>query len=342
MRPVSSVNGGENRRLKGKKNISLSQTYPDIRNDEKKETDCNVIEEKRPKTAFTAYTGRPFFVNFTPKSIGKEGPKISIGTKLPSLTNPQQTPGPGSYNPPTSPADCRIRHIFPKSQSNSTPVSPTQNIGYFVEHQFPEIRPVTIGTSTKKTFFNLNDSPAPTYLPETRISQNAHRIAERIDFRYSDETIPGPGAYSPNFRVMDHVPSFPVSGPKTRDSWLKNGESTPGPGSYTPTIKGVNAKDLLWSMNEKQKKKMKKHGVIGIENFVIHIGNVMTVDEAMRYIERHPELRDLIKELMEFILMEKPSDPVGYIHQYFESIKKEKEEKEPKNSNDDEPIQFYF
>lgn len=44
-------------------------------------------------------------------------------------------------------------------------------------------------------------------------------------------------------------------------------------------------------------------------------------EEVMKYQREHPEIREVIREMMEQVIEHKPEDPLSFVKEYFLSLK---------------------
>ena len=296
--------------------------------------------EKRSQSsaAFIRYKaeyGKPSIGTF-----GSDAPMFTISSSRRNKVSRFQTPGPGAYNPPIEPQEnLKIKRRIPIAQRDVDKGSLTMNIDFIDKAIFPnkEIGK-TIGTKSGGTFYMINDSPGPSYVPKSTLSTRGHKITSRTGKR-NDNDNPGPGKYSPTNPAMPKAPSYTCQGPKDRSKWLVT-ENNPSPSEYSPKMNNVLRKQPQWTIGEKSRRTKTRQNpnppksrFIAIDYFVIPLGLDADIEADKKYIDEHPAIREMIRDVMEIIMEFKPDDPLDYMRQYFSRFKKPP--KQPKESYDD-------
>ena len=161
--------------------------------------------------------------------------------------------------------------------------------------------------------FHLGDSPGPgAYelgIPSTK-PQKMHLIETRHDEKI-DSDLPGPGTYDDSSYTIKG--GLLPQGNVNRTEWLNSKrDSTPGPGKYNETPEKLT--------------KGKQNKVMAIGHFYIHLNQFKNSQEAKDEINRYPDLRNIIEEISEQIIKNKPEDPLEYLRSYFAKTDKRKSE----------------
>lgn len=281
---------------------------------------------QRPSTSMAPFRPRKEFFDGTFSNFGKDAPKIVIRNKFYDDKLPPTAPGPGSYNIPSvkiSP----LTSTIPKSTKFYDPPCATLNADLQNIREFPTVRSINIGPKSNKSFFDLNDSPGPSYFPPSTLSRKSHRIANRTQERALTEDNPGPGTYNPKLASLERTPKYWLSGPRQRDDWLRDKMNRPGPGQYTPNDLYLSESKQIptLSFGEKSKRKGKTNTPIVVDSVLIRLEPGMDRNDAMNYITRNPQLKYFVGDLMNEIITNKPSNPLSYIRDKFQSLKTERD-----------------
>lgn len=291
-------------------------------------------------------------------TFGEDAPHFTIPSSRrdsASFQEQSQFPGPGAYDifNNTKPISSRIA---PTAQFRSASLDKgiasafnndetlTSNIDFIDNRQFPQSKPVYIGVRTKHDFYDIIDSPGPSYvppLPDTRIH---HRIlSSGRDYNSESakaNTDPiGPGAYNVKYTLLTkREPSYNIGDSSSRGNWMTASESSVGPGSYNPVV--TTKKEPQWSIgkksrpsgnsryefidyDEKIKRKASKNvpkDLIAVDQLIIHLEILKDPKGARSYIVNHPQLRNIVHQILELVLAEKPDNPVAFIENYFKDI----------------------
>lgn len=165
-------------------------------------------------------------------------------------------------------------------------------------------------------------------MPPSTLSTRSHKIELRMPIKRDFET-PGAGEYSPKDPAEKHRPEYQFSGPKRRDNWLDSDtHRNPGPSHYRPKVKVTQKKEPEWTIGEKSRRSSRrkhpnppKSRFFGVDRFIVPLDASENLDADWKYIDSHPDIRDLIHFLMDRIIREKPEDPVGFIREYYMGMK---------------------
>ncbi|OHS94727.1 hypothetical protein TRFO_39076 [Tritrichomonas foetus] len=266
---------------------------------------------------------------YTPSisSFGKEAPKYTIPSSRRDLKPLMNNPGPGAYNPPIEPQmNLKMKSRFPMAQKAVEEPNLTMNIEFINRPVFPNNRASTIGSRTEQPFFYINDSPGPSYVPQSTLSVQAHKITNRINLT-KIEDVPGPGKYEPKNPGVNKAPAYSVQGPKKRDEWMTI-QKNPAPTDYSPKVKVTMKKEPQWTIGKKSRRSKRrknpnppKSRFIALENFVIPLGIEADAEEEKKYIDEHPAVRKIVQEIMELVRKERPDQPLDLIRKHFEQFK---------------------
>lgn len=271
-------------------------------------------------------------------NFGKDAPKIAIGCSRPKPVFPDQTPGPGHYDPGDPGESRRIPHQISKYQER-TMKNVTANIDYINYRVFPSTIGTTIPKTSHQEYFSFDkDIPGPSFNPPSTLTSKGHKIEPIRVERSPGEAAPGPGYYNP---VFDQTKPAYVS-KTTRNTDHFPGSTTPGPGHYNPNFDAqltVQPKFTIGSKvrNKRRRKndppEVPKGKLIGVAQFVFPLDPSMDEDEVFRYIASHPALKFVVNEIMDYVLVNKPEDPIKFIYDLF-AEEKEARRKEAEPSNE--------
>ena len=260
-------------------------------------------------------------------SFGKDAPKISIGCSRPQPVFPNRDPGPGAYTPKDPGESRKIYHQIPKAVDKPIK-SETADINFINYRVFPKIRPQTICKTGHQDYFSFDPNiPGPVYDPPSTFSNKGHKIEPLRTERKIQDSTPGPGYYSPK----DDPPKgsfFYTTSPRNTDHYAKS--IAPGPGTYNPNFYAELSVQPRWSIGKKGRfrKRRKcdppevpKGKLIGISSFLVQLDPSMNESDVLKFVANHPELKLLITEVIDQILVDKPENPLGYIREYFMALK---------------------
>ena len=267
-------------------------------------------------------------------TFGKDGPHITISSSRRDPPDPDKVPGPGTYDP----RDGNPRRLQPEirsSRKDQNAATLTSNIDYIDRRTFPETRQMKIGEKTNFDVFSVIDSPGPNYVPSSEVDmQRSHVIASR-HIPKPPEVTPGPGAYTP--KPLKRAPMI-VLGPKPRYDWME-GEDTPGPGHYDPrealdrTI-GASLSGHVSGRRSRANSAMAFGGgdLLAIDQIIVRLSKIGEPAETRRYAAKHPELKDIVREIFAMVLDRKPQNPLEMLREEYERIREECYDVVPRNS----------
>lgn len=315
----------------------LSSTLPRPRKlDNSSNNDSNIkrphtsIAGKRPRTSLK-YSLAPG------NNFGKDAPKFTIPSSRREEIDIFPLPGPGQYEISDINEYRKIKPVFPKSRPQTVIISPTANVEFSNYRSFPEIKDMHIFSRNKFEFYDVIESPGPEYAPKEKITQIPHKISckEQDNSDLKNAHI-GPGSYSLKYPYMPRDPAFNFYGPKRRDDWITDRRNHPGPGQYDPN--DVKKREPQWTIGRKSRLSRRnkslnpttKKDLIAIDQCIIGLEQLANPSAARQYIMTHPQLREVVHEMIEVILNVKPDDPVAYLEDYFTEIKKFQPPKEKK------------
>lgn len=254
--------------------------------------------------------------SFLPKStLSSQAHKITSRTKI--ITSKMNNPGPGKYNP-----DPGLNVNFPKQPAYSC--------------QGPKRRDDWI---IKSIDYNVTDERTNRRLRSKSAQRQARQALSR--------TAPTP----------DKNNLFNLFNPENYNSFETDFEfysrtggvdninipncTGPGPSDYSPQHMVVTRKNPQWTIGKKSRKSKKrknpnppKSRFIGIDMFVIPLGLDSDVEADRRYIDEHPAIREMVHEVMEAILYNKPQEPLLMVKEYFMQLKQILNDKNKRKSLD--------
>mgnify|MGYP002471917297 CR=1 FL=1 len=143
----------------------------------------------------------------------------------------------------------------------------------------------------------------------------------------------GPGSYDAKYSLLrKREPSYDISKTNNRYDWMTPNEGSPGPGFYSPVdVKKndenerprkksqVRYKDFYEKIRENESRNAPKD-LIAVDQFIIHLEILKDPKACRSYIVNHPQLRNIVHEIIEQVLNSKPENPVAFIEQYFKDI----------------------
>ncbi|OHS93316.1 hypothetical protein TRFO_11950 [Tritrichomonas foetus] len=278
-------------------------------------------------------------------NFGKDAKKITIGMSRPEPKQSIFMPGPGAYDPPRQPLSHRFRTAISNYYPEKDFSTLTSEIDYRSERQFPETRPMTVGTRPNRALWDVINSPPPNYINKRPFADvPSHKIQSRHGVA-KIEPFPGPGTYDPTpvneFVHTTHL----VMGNERRGHWMVN-ENNPSPADYSPEKKNILVKEPGFTIGSKSRRNKRrernqspKKATIGIDVFLVKIDPSINEAEAREYVKSHPDLKYVLHEVIEEILEKKPAAPVGYMRDYFIEKKKEMGIADPEPEED--PLEYY-
>ena len=280
------------------------------------------MNRKRPKTSLK-YTLAPG------NNFGKDAPRFTIPSSRKEEPPPYPYPGPGEYEIKNIEHYRKLQPTFPKSRPQTVQVSETANVEFINYRSFPEIKGAHIFNREKIDFYDMIESPAPNYVPIEKVTQIPHQISPKVyDRSYEKTAHLGPGSYNLKFPDLPREPSFNFYGPKKRDSWILETRDIPGPGQYQPSF--VQKRQPVWTIGRKSRLSRRtrssltnaqKKDIIAIDQVIIRLDELSNPAAARQYIMTHQILRDVVHEIIQTVLNEKPDDPVSFLEAYFSNVK---------------------
>ncbi|OHS97688.1 hypothetical protein TRFO_36055 [Tritrichomonas foetus] len=265
------------------------------------------------------------FVLAGTSTFGKDAPRFTIPSSRRDDTPNFPSPGPGEYEI-TDPNNYRkIPPAFSKSRSASVKANPTANIDFINHRVFPETKPAYIGVRNNREFYDIIDSPGPNYYSMPSDTKLQHRILEKPKQRKVEKENLGPGSYDVNIdTLLKREPAYNFSGPKNRHDWMIQNDGQPGPGQYNPS--DTVRTEPHWTIGRKSRPKRNaapppQKDLIAVDQCIIHLETLPNPSAARLYIMTHPELRNVVHELLEIVFESKPENPIELIENYFQEIR---------------------
>lgn len=306
-------------------------TAPELR--QRPATSRTPRRRSRQESRLNTFRQRTRHVGYSIYDFGKDAPKITIGCSRQEPPAPPKMPGPGAYNPKE--VDRTIKRTFPRSKSVDH-IGVTAKIDFINYREYPNLKQRTIGKRDGHPFFNINDSPAPNFVPNY-VPSRTHKIQTRKRERAIEDS-PGPGEYDPSYGFLYEPIPIHFKHEKDRSGWLIDQKKNPGPGIYSPDGNVVKPHEPAYTIGGRSRSSRRKSrrggrpkpNVIGIDVFVIKLDSTFDMDEVKRYIVTHPQLYSIVHEFMELVTRDKPYAPVGFIRDYFIEQKERMKKKNPR------------
>lgn len=241
--------------------------------------------------------------SFLPKStLSSGGHKITSRTKM--VTSLMNNPGPGKYDP-----DPSLNVNFPTSPSYSC--------------QGPRRRDDWI---IKSIDYNVTDERTNQRIKSRSTLQKARISLYRSD-PHSEKnslintfTSDGFGGFDTSLEFYNRAGGV--------DNLSIPNCTGPGPSDYSPHHSVVNKSDPKWTIGKKSRKSKKrknpnppKSRFVGISMFVIPLGLDSDIEADRKYIDEHPAIREMIQDVMDVILANKPTEPMLMLKDYFQQMK---------------------
>jgi hypothetical protein len=252
---------------------------------------------------------------------------------------------------PAEPIDKRLFHRISTGHGTFGDAL-TNDVEYFNISVFPERKGVTIGQLPKgkhAKFFQINDTPAPSYLPETFNPPRRKAKVISCQKRRKREKYPGPCTYNPGMNDLPKAPAFSLFGQPERDDWLTKQPAitSPAPGEYDP--QPPKRSFVGWSIGEKSRRgksrKQSKNGpVFAVGTFLVKLGEDISLNDARSYVSDHPEFRVVVEEILQLVYRDYPDDPLQAIRDEYRRVLEEGEKKVKKRETEKEPgfVLFHF
>jgi hypothetical protein len=199
----------------------------------------------------------------------------------------------------------------------------TTTIDYIDSTSFPHITSRTIGELDGTKFFCLSDAGAYPCGQRSALSNRGHRIQLKAEPE-KPEPGPGPQKYTPK-AVLPRAPAYPLSGPKVRDDWMVDTKCSPSPNFYRPHK--PESTMPFYSIGYRSRLGAKPTTPFAIGTFIAKLDDGISVNQAKRYLKRHPEFADFVDDLLNTVLEERSEDPIQFISDHFAALKAEQESK---------------
>lgn len=113
----------------------------------------------------------------------------------------------------------------------------------------------------------------------------------------------------------------------------------PGPSDYSPNHLLVKRRPPEYTFGQKSRRtnrrknpNQSKSRFIGIDIFIIPLDLSSNINADKKFIENHPEIKEMIHTIMEAILDEKPDEPMKVFREYFMELKKMLDANRPHDS----------
>ncbi|EAY03295.1 hypothetical protein TVAG_193650 [Trichomonas vaginalis G3] len=281
-----------------------------------------MLPPKRAKTSQNRRFTKSDLLFCNISRFGRDGPKITIGTTHYRIKLPDDFPGPGQYY--INDADSStIRYSIARSDPRTYYRSETANADLPNIRTFPERKPINIGRRTGRSFYELPETPAPSFLPPSTLASNSHKISSRRP--QSPSNIPGPGEYNPNMNNLGRQPAYSIPTYCIRDSWLTDKEKMPGPGTYNVSRNYVEPHRHSYSFGQKSTKNAAARRSFAFGTYVFSVPEEIDLDEANQYIHDHPEFKNFVKDIMKWVISQKMAKPLNEIRSKFLAERREYE-----------------
>ncbi|OMJ75189.1 hypothetical protein SteCoe_25740 [Stentor coeruleus] len=222
------------------------------------ETSKSMVFGTAPRISHSKITQLPGPGNYEIKSLISEGPKYSLKGRE-KLTERAFSPGPGQYNINKDHLESKFIHTFTKEKrsfsagKDSSPgpgayeikLELNHGIKFTSETRGKVVVPKIPGPGAynlplindSKAFSMIGKSPQKDrerspgpgiYNPRDLIDTKSYSVGKSTRFKYIDNSIPGPGAYS---IVVPKTTGSSIFGNAKRETYLKTDNSL-GPGAY--------------------------------------------------------------------------------------------------------------
>lgn len=248
--------------------------------------------------------------------FGKNAPKIGIGSSRRPAKPPDPTPDPGQYDPPASPIEKKIYHKI-STEHGEIRDCMTTNIDYIDSRAFPQVKPRAIGSLTGEKFFTVNDVPFCKYSPPSTFEAPKRHIS----CKPPDEKpngIPSPAHYRPSTSfTLPTEPIHKIAQVKSRYEWMVDERNVPSPNTYNP--KKMEKQAPIYSIGYKSRRKRKNQHLVpfAVDTFIAKIEPDMIFD-SQKFIKKHPELPEIVRDIFENIYEYKPENPILFLKEHFE------------------------
>jgi hypothetical protein len=274
-------------------------------------------DKSLPPKSTTYHTPVDFY-HYSGSEFGKDAPHITIGTSRRTSEVPVRAPGPGQYNPPSE----TYSHGR-KIRSRFSPAFPRDTgLDYQDVRVFPQGLPRYIGTKLDKPFFDIIESPAPSYIPQSTLSTRSHQITGRTRVPGGSDA-PSPDSYLPKKISLARSPEFSMAGGRSRDEWLEPLKGLPAPTDYFPKLDATRPRDPEWTIGRRSRLAKRRRKIVAVKGqclvvnrFVFPIEREEDLDAAKKYLAAHPAVVELVAHLVDAVLAEKPDNPLNYFSEF--------------------------
>lgn len=179
------------------------------------------LDEKHPHRHF----------RYSPKNLsvfGQDGKSITIGCSRNNSDIIEYASEPASFNVSGS-LYRKIPHTIQNRQETdySTISSKVDYISLT-----PFTRPKTSIHLRTETINHASDTPGPSYFPTSATPRSSPKIGLKLNYKFCDETIPGPGQYSPSVSLTRPKSAAYTIAKSTEDVPWADLSNTLGPGEY--------------------------------------------------------------------------------------------------------------
>lgn len=212
------------------------------------------------------------------------------------------TPGPGAYSAkPTSPRGL-LRSTISRSVERFPVEEKVDPLDFYYPPEFFSYgnKGPRIGHLPMPKTLSMTPTPGP---GDYNITPTKKPVGHQIATRKPEKpnTNPGPGQY--NIADKPKIPGYQFSKLPTK---VKEQEPAPGPAQYVKPNSYIHEPDNVM-----------------LANVRISLKNIKDRSAAISYIHSNIQLRNVMDEIMEMILRDKPDKPLEYIYDYFKQFKPE-------------------
>ena len=257
--------------------------------------------KKTPKKKFSRSGSSINFILSSPLKSSASG-TLNMKLSLPRPENPfplgEDTPGPGFYDITTEERQPLVKDTISHSVERFPVLNPDPFCTFMDPPDLKDGKKISIGKRPIEKISFERPSPGPGEYEMGSVMapqpEKGHRIAEKYKVNY-DNGIPGPGQYSieDNRKIQgfSFSPSF-IPEKKTKEP----AKSTP----ISPRNSGIIVPRVL---------------IYG--NITIKTRIFKDPEDTVVYSRKKPEIKQIIDEIMEAVLKEKPEEPLKFICDYF-------------------------
>jgi hypothetical protein len=262
--------------------------------------------------------------------FGKDAPRWTIPSSRRDDTPVIPLPGPGAYDVPTNSDYRRIRHAFGKPQQPEVPEHPTANVDFVYVPMVPEIKRFHIGGRKDTRIGDIIITPGPYFVPKERDTRIRHSIRSRIEPQNRD-TAPnlGPGLYDPQLSALTPDRPHSMLGPGERSRWMEDRRCFPGPGAYQTSLKETLKRGPQWTIGRKSRRSRRDknwipnqtRNLLAVDQLLIDVDVLPNPAAARQYFVAHPELRAIVRWILNIVYEHKPDEPLMLLERLFESLR---------------------